>query len=153
LAELVLDTWALTISQDCTHAKALQTLSLLEEIKQGHRITIDHGRTVLTQYFNNTSANSHAGQWLKLILSRSNKIFWRTGKLSNRHESELVNGLGFDRSDLVFVALASEAPDKLLVAEESDYTPEVKAYLSNQLGVAVLTIEEALAAARTLHQS
>ncbi len=150
MAELVLDTWALKISQDCNHAKALQTLSLLEEIKQGHQITLDHGRSVLAQYFNNTPANSHAGQWLKLILSRSNKIFWRTGRLSNRHEVELVEGLGFDTSDLIFVALASEGPDKLLVAEESDYTPEIKEYLADNLGVSVLTIEEALAAVKAL---
>jgi len=84
------------------------------------------------------------------MLSRSNKIYWRTGKLSNKHESELIDGLGFDRSDLVFVALASEGPNKLLVAEESDYTPEVKSYLAKKLGVSVLTIEEALAIAESL---
>ena len=150
MAELVLDTWALKISQDCSHEKALQTLALLEEIRKAHRITIDHGRSVLAEYARNTPANTHAGHWLQLMLSRSNKIYWRTGKLSNKHESELIDGLGFDRSDLVFVALASEGPNKLLVAEESDYTPEVKSYLAKKLGVSVLTIEEALATAESL---
>jgi hypothetical protein len=149
VAEWVLDTWALKIAQDCNHAKSLQVLTLLEQIKQEHRITIDHGRRVLTEYFNNTPGNTHAGQWLKLMLSRSNKLFFRTGRLSNHHESELIDGLKFDRSDLVFVALASEGPDKLLVAEESDYTPEVKQYLASELGISVLTIEEALETARS----
>lgn len=144
MAEWVLDTWALSIAQDCQHPKSLQTLSLLEEIRQKHSITLDHAGLVLTQYKNNTPWNTHAGQWLNLVLSRSNKVTFRTGRLSNRHESELIEELHFDRSDLVFVALASEGPDKLLVAEESDYTPEIKEYLAAELGVSVLTIEEAL---------
>jgi hypothetical protein len=152
VAELVLDTWALKISQDCRHEKALQTLALLEEIRKAHRIAIDHERSVLAEYGRNTPANTHAGQWLKLMLSRSNKIYWRAGKLSNKHETGLVDGLGFDRSDLVFVALASEGPDKLLIAEESDYTPEVRAYLAKELGVSVLSIEEAVASAKALAQ-
>ena len=106
MAEWVLDTWALRITQDCSHPKSLQCLTLLEEIKQKHRIALDHGRQVLTQYFNNTPGNTHAGQWLKLILSRNDKLFFRTGKLSNRHESALIDGLHFDRSDLVLVELA-----------------------------------------------
>jgi hypothetical protein len=150
VAELVLDTWALKISQDPGHEKALQTLALLEEIRKAHRIAIDYGRSVLAEYGRNTPANTHAGQWLKLILSRSDKIYWRAGKLSNKHETKLIDGLGFDRSDVVFVALASEGPDRLLVAEESDYSPEVKLYLSNKLGVSVLTIEEALATVNSL---
>jgi hypothetical protein len=150
VAEWVLDTWALSITQECSHPKSLQTLALLEEIKQKHAITVDHGRLVLGEYFDNTSGNTHAGQWLRLMLSRSNKLYWRTGRLSRHYESELVDGLHFDRSDLVFVALASEGPDKLLVAEESDYTPEIKEYLARELGVSVLTIEEALEMAKSL---
>ncbi len=150
MAEWVLDTWALRIAQDCKHPKSLQTLTLLEEIKQKHRIACDHGRLVLAEYFKNTPGNTHAGQWLNLVLSRSNKIFFRTGKLSNRHESHLIERLNFDRSDLVFVALASEGPDKLLVAEESDYSPEVREYLAAELGVSVLTIENALEVASFL---
>ena len=149
MAEWVLDTWALKITQDCSHPKSLQGLTLLEEIKQKHRIALDHGRQVLTQYFSNTPGNTHAGQWLKLILSRNDKLFFRTGKLSNRHELALIDRLHFDRSDLVFVALAAEGPDKVLVAEESDYTPEVKEYLAGELGVSVLTIEKALESSRS----
>ena len=145
----MLDTWALSIAEECSHPKSLQTLALLEEIKQRHTIALDHGRLVLGQYFDNTSGNTHAGQWLRLMLSRNNKLYWRTGRLSRHHESELVDGLRFDRSDLVFVALASEGPDKLLVAEESDYTPEIKEYLARELGVSVLTVEEALETARS----
>ncbi len=145
----MLDTWALSIAQDCGHEKSLQTLTLLEELKQNHQIAVDHGWLVLTQYFRNVSGKTHAGQWLNLMLSRSNKVYFRTGKLSNQHESELIERLRFDRSDLVFVALASEGPDKFLVAEESDYTPQVKSYLAAELNVSVLTIEEALEIART----
>jgi hypothetical protein len=150
VAEWVLDTWVLQIAQDCNHAKSLQTLSLLEEIKKKHVIAVDHGRRVQTEYFNNTLGRTHAGQWLSLMHSRSGKIYFRSGKLSNRHETELIEGMRFDRSDLVFVALASEGPDKFLVAEESDYSPEIKKHLAQELGVSVLTIEEAEEMARRL---
>jgi hypothetical protein len=144
VAEFVLDTWALQIAQDCRHAKSLATLTLLEEIKQRHVITIDHGREVLREYSNNTAGNTHAGQWLQLMLSRAGKIYWRHGALSNRHETELINELRFDRADLVFVALASQGPNKILVAEESDYTPQIRNYLATELQVQVLAVEEAL---------
>lgn len=150
MAEWVLDTWALKIAQDYNHAKSLHALSLLDEIKQKHTIAIDYRHRVLTEYSNNVPANTHAGQWLNLMLSRGNKLSFRTGKLSSRRESELIDQLHFDRSDLVFVALASEGPDKFLVAEESDYTLEVKRYLASELGVSVLTIEQALETARSL---
>lgn len=150
MAEWVLDTWALRVAQDYRHPKSLQTLALLEEIKQRHRIAIDHGGLVLVEYRNNAPWNTHAGQWLNLILSRSNNVFSRTGKLSRRHESDLLEGLHFDKSDLVFLALASEGPDKFLVAEESDYSAQVREYLAEELGVTVLTIEQALETAKGL---
>ena len=150
MAEWVVDTWALRITQDCRHPKSLQALALLEEIKQKHRIALDHGRLVLGQYSDNAPGNTHAGQWLKLMLSRSDKLYFRTGKLSRRHEDQLLGGLHFDRSDLVFVALASQGPDRILVAEESDYTPQVREYLASELKVSVLTVEEALKTSRAL---
>jgi hypothetical protein len=52
--------------------------------------------------------------------------------------------LGFDPSDLPFVAVCYHTPDKLLVAEGSDYHEAIKEYLKDEMGVQVLTISEAL---------
>ena len=43
-----------------------------------------------------------------------------------------------------FVAVCYHTPDKLLVAEGSDYHEAIKEYLKDEMGVQVLTISEAL---------
>jgi len=64
--------------------------------------------------------------------------------VSSRHEDGLVSILRFDRADLVFVGVASNGPDRLIVSEDSDYSPEVRTYLETNLGVLVLSVREAL---------
>jgi len=120
----------------------------MHEIRCNHRIAIDHAHRILDEYFRHAPADSHAGQWLRTILSRSNKTVFRTGSVPAENRIELVNDLHFDVSDLVFVGTCFEGPDKLLVAEESDYTEAIKAYLLQELGVSVLSVSDALVRAQ-----
>ena len=69
-------------------------------------------------------------------------------KIPSRNRQELLNDLRFDRSDLVFVGVAAEGPDKLIVSEERDYSEQVKDYLTGELGVNVLSVRAALGRAR-----
>jgi len=50
----------------------------------------------------------------------------------------------FDQDDWPFVGVCVKSNDKNLVAEESDYTDEVKNYLINDLGINVLSVQHAL---------
>jgi hypothetical protein len=70
-------------------------------------------------------------------------VFNYSGQLQGNHRLSLQR-LAFDPSDMPFVAVCYRTPDKLLVAEESDYTDAVKAYLSQSMGIQVLTIAQAL---------
>lgn len=142
--EWVIDTWLLEIAQQPLDMRSLDALALLQEIKARHRIAVDHGRRILQQYFKHAPGSSHAGQWLRVVLSKSDKTVWRSGNVPSQNRQDLLGGLRFDPSDLIFVGVAAEGPDRIIVSEESDYSDPVKAYLSSRMGVSVLSIEEAL---------
>lgn len=148
ICEWVLDTWLLEIGQDVRDPRSLEALALLQEIKSRHRIAVDYGRKILREYFDHASGDSHVGQWLRVVVTRSDKVMWRTGNIPSRHRQELREELRFDASDLVFVGVALEGSDRLIVSQESDYSPEVKAYLQDQMGIRVLSVREALERAR-----
>jgi len=146
--EWVLDTWLLETSQDPQNAASLDALALLQEIKSRHRIAVDHGRKILHEYLAHAPGSSHAGQWIKVTLATAGKIVWRTGNVPARNRRHLLKRLHFDPSDLVFVGVAAEGPDRIIVSEDSDYTDDVKAYLADQMRIRVLSVTEALALAR-----
>jgi hypothetical protein len=145
--EWVIDTWLLAIAQNPLDDRSLDAVSLLHELKVGHRIALDHSRNIQREYYRNLDRQSHAAQWLNAMLRRADKTMWRAGCLSQERKRRLIDDLNFDRSDLIFVGVSSEGPDKLLVSEESDYSPEIKAYLLEECGVRVLSIREAIAIA------
>jgi hypothetical protein len=142
--EWVLDTWLLEIAQNPHDPRSLDAVSLLRELKLAHRIGLDHGRGILREYFNHVTPGSHAAQWLKAMLPRADKTVWRAGLMSQRRKDCLIKELKFDRSDLIFVGVSSEGPDRLLVSEDSDYSAEVKGYLLEECGVRVLSVAEAM---------
>lgn len=143
-SEWVLDTWLLEIAQNPADSRSLDALVLLRQILELHRIGVDHGYEILREYFDHVSEDSHVGKWLQLMLSRSDKIMYRAGNVSSRHSKKLLNDLGFDPADMVFVGVAVGGPDKNLVSEESDYSHEVKTYLSTEMGIDVLSVGDAL---------
>src|SRR5712692_4276002 len=112
--EWVLDTWLLEVAQTPSDPRSLDALALLHQIKARHRIAIDHDREIWRQYTKHVQANSHVGVWVRFMIGTSNKIFWRAGRVSSRHEDGLVSILRFDRADLVFVGVASNGPDRLI---------------------------------------
>ena len=142
--EWVLDTWLLMIAQTPSDERSLDAVFLLRQIKLGHRIGLDHGREIVNQYYRNLNKYSHAAEWLGAMLRRADKTMFRTGLLPQDKRDHLTQFLKFDRSDLVFVGVAHEGTDKLLVTEESDYTPEVRRFLLTDCGVRVASIAEAI---------
>jgi len=139
--EWVVDTCVLRISQDPHDPRSLDALALLHLIKASDRLAVDHGRAIVKQYMKHVPPKSHAGQWLKSMLSRADKVIFYPACLCARHRSAL-SALHFDPDDLVFVATASESVDKKLVSEDSDYSQTVMQYLEQNLGIHVLSIKE-----------
>jgi predicted nucleic acid-binding protein len=111
-----------------------------------HKVAVDFEGNIQREYercFNRTKAiNQFPQKWWKRIKD-SSKLTFHSGKLPKKHKDGLLQRLGFDNDDLPFVGVASKTKGKLLVAEESGYTPQVREYLKNDLRVQVMSIEEA----------
>ena len=80
-------------------------------------------------------------EWLRTVTARLAIKF--SGRLAARHATAF-RAMGFDRDDWPFVGVCSRTASRKLVSEDSDYTPEVRDYLSAEFGVSVLSVEEAL---------
>jgi hypothetical protein len=141
--EWVIDTNVLAITGDPKSEKFLDAIGFLDRVRLNHHIALDSQREIEAQYYRNINESTYARTWLSYMASREGKLTWFDGQLSNRHVSALLNRLGFDRDDLVFVAVASKGSSKLLVLEDSDFNEPVTEYLKDELGVTTYQIEDA----------
>ena len=130
---------------DTEHDLYFNVISLLSAIRSSNYfIVVDHDHRILGEYRRNLAPNG----WVAKFLAEFEKQH-RVHSISGTLDSRIANALrdmGFDRDDEVFVAVAHNTPGSRLVAEESDYTARVVAYLATE-GVAVLDCAGAVAAA------
>lgn len=128
-------------------AKALQTHHFLTNIWESpqQKVAVDSEGKIEAEYERCFSdpKNEFQWQWWKYIKWNAKKVVSYPGKLSNEHTNHLIRSLRFHNDDLPFVGVASKTRDKLLVAEESDYTTQVREYLKSELQVRVMSVEEA----------
>ena len=126
---------------DVAHSHTDNTLRLLGSLPiGGDSLAVDYGYVILREYWGNIRPNSAIGRLLRQLF-KNDKILYVSGELASHIERHLT-ALAFDPDDYVFVAVAHNAPDSLLVAEESDYTTDVVSYLFGE-GVSVLDCAEA----------
>lgn len=142
--EWVVDTGVLATTANNQDAQYLNAVGLLNSILSNHHIALDTRSEIQNEYHRNIGNNSYAQRWFQTMISRSDKIMWRDGRLSNRHRNALLNRLSFDRDDLVFVAVASKGISKQLVSKDSDYDEQVNEYMKDELGITTYQIEDAL---------
>ena len=81
------------------------------------------------------------------MASRAGKLTHKYSRLTNLQSTTLRNDLRFDPDDIPYVEVASVTPSGYLVSEESDYTHEICEYLEDQLGISVLTLDDAVSLA------
>ncbi|RMG49111.1 MAG: hypothetical protein D6723_14325 [Acidobacteria bacterium] len=112
-------------------------------IEKKHSVAFDTEGHIQIEYRNclNKTNDTHIRKWYTHVIAKKAVFF--SGQLPKKHKKKLLNQYKFDRSDLPFVAVCQQTGSKLLVSEDSDYTPQVKTYLGDELGIRVLTIEEA----------
>jgi len=138
--EWTIDTWVLyKVNEGDLDAHTF----LIFILKHRHRIVFDQEGHIANEYKRcfQQHNNKFLFKWFE-ALKRHNAIMFYSGKLSQEHKQALLR-MKFDPSDLVFVAVASRSKDKLLVSEDSDYTPAVCNYLKQNLQVQVLKLTEA----------
>lgn len=140
----VLDTWVLATASDPHNSKALDALSLLNEILHKHSVVLDIEGEILNEYKRHlyVSHQTHVKQWWTQMQLKG-KYSFVTSKLNQRPKHHLLNKLSFHSDDIKFVGVASNSKDKLLVSEDSHYTPEVRQYVYKSLRVHVMDLSEA----------
>ncbi len=146
--EWVLDTWVLVKAGDIDFEGWWDAVDLLDEISRRHRLALDTERSIDAEYLRNIKPRTIVARWWTDIQRRTGRTVRYSSTPHKRDSSHLLNRLHFDSSDLKFVAVASKTSSRLLVAEESDYTEEVKNYLLLAMKTRVLTLAEARNLAR-----
>ena len=128
----------------------MPALELLHRIlRKNNYLLLDHEENIEKEYrkcfnfYRNVSPQACKAleKWFADIISKAVKYF--SGILEDRHERALTKRR-FDRDDWAFVAVCARGNDKILVSEESDYSPEVCEYLKTNMGVSVIAIIAAL---------
>jgi len=139
-----LDTYVLYEVADVNLAACTLILMIL---RQRHRVTFDHEGHIQAQYWRcikktrGKPGNELLRKWLGEAVAKLGQRL--SGQLETRHQKALSN-LRFHADDWPFVAVCSKSASKRLVAEESDYTQEIRAYLRSEMAVHVLSIQAAV---------
>lgn len=143
-----IDTWVLYKAAELD----TDAINFLSTVLRHHFICFDHEGHIEGQYesckrrtssrWRDYPGGTLISTWLVDVIRRKARYNY-SGQLQDTHRQYLQD-LAFDPSDMPFVAVCYRTPDKLLVAEESDYTSAVKVYLRERMEIQVLTISEAL---------
>jgi hypothetical protein len=116
---------------------------LLEIMHRSHGVAFDQEGHIEKEYRGclERKRNRLVAKWFKVAVKKLAVLL--SGKLDERHQRALT-GLKLDPDDWPFAAVSSKTAGKKLVSEDSDYTVEVRQYLTHQMGVAVLSAADAL---------
>lgn len=137
----VIDTDVLVRAEDLAIDHGMNIFQMLGRLTDGnHRIVVDYTHQVLGQYYGNLSPTGWVFKILKQLVTRG-QINYVSGNVP-RNLSEGLDSLRFDIDDYVFVGVTSRSADRVLVAEESDYSPDVVRFLSDH-GISVINCSAA----------
>ena len=105
-------------------------------------IVLDHENLIEAEYRPYLYSPSTVAVWWRKMTSYVGKTYRYSSRLDEANRNELLERLHFHADDLKFVGTARNSGSKILVAEESDYSPEVRAYLLEHKGIQVLGVGE-----------
>ncbi len=121
---------------------------LLAVVHKKHPVTFDYDQRIEGQYYECFRSLEAEGRdptllhrWFKAVVD---KLAQRFSRKLTRNQEQALGRLRFDRNDWPFVAVCSRTTTRNLVTEDSDYTQEVKRYLSSEMRVSVLSIQDSL---------
>lgn len=112
-------------------------------------ICVDSGGQITREYRNKLSGRENFEKWYKEVVLDSRY----RGQLAPRHANELTKLGCHQQSDHIFIAVAYESSDKILLTEDSDmgkgpkgqeeYHKKALDYLLNTVGIRVYDASEA----------
>lgn len=126
-------------------------LALLYAIASTRKsVCLDYGQHILNEYRKSLGGREMFEKWYKEV----NVDARFSGRLSTRHTKTLTKLGCHEPSDHVFIAVAIEAPDRVLLTEDSDMGKGIKGqeatpkqildYLTNTLQLRIFDASEAL---------
>ena len=139
----MIDTGVLFRAHEPASEADLDAQAFIQHVRRSHHIALDFQGHITAEYKRNLMRYIPFRLWWDAMW-KLGKIVQRDGILDARPRRYLIENLRFDSDDLPFVAVASKGSSKFLVSVDSDYTPEVREYLANQLGVTTYGISDAL---------
>lgn len=146
MSDWVLDTFVLYEAGNLRD-DAIYILSAIRE--KGVYVVVDFEGHIESEYRRSISrlrqdgaqGYDYVSRWIQYVIAT--RVYRFSGKLSRRHRNHLLDKLEFDINDIPFVAVCSNSLSKRLVAHDSDYDEEVRAYINDKLGVHVLSMTQA----------
>lgn len=147
--EWVIDTWVLYAASDfqvSDRAYTSEHFLAMILLKGQHKVAVDNEGKIEAEYkrcFDNPKNEFQHRWWIHINWMANKVVKSYSGNLNKKDVDHLIKRLHFHDDDLPFVGVASKTKDKLLVAEESDYTPKVRDYLKKNLQIRVMSIYEA----------
>jgi hypothetical protein len=141
-----IDTWVLYEAENENFSSAQFLMSILTK---RDFVLLDFEGNIRDEYYRCIARVKKAkrgrtflvAKWVGIIVSKYAQFY--SGKLSKKIQTDLAN-LQFDVSDWPFVSVASKSKSRRLVSGDSDYSPEVRAYLAKRLKVRVLSTDEGI---------
>lgn len=114
-------------------------------INSPHVLAMDIEGVIQGQYDNLFRRSTlRSAEKLFKHIKNNKRIHFYSNRLSLVVQTRL-RALGFHQDDWAFVGVAASSLDKILIAEESDYSENIKDYLRTDLSVRVLRVKEAIA--------
>ncbi len=137
----VIDTNILIFASNVNEEKYFNAVEFVLDVRKNHSIVIDHKREIVKEYNKKLKNNPFYKKWWKHMISTKGKIAFHDSKIPSYHKNKLEN-LKFHNDDLLFVGVASNSCDKLLVTEDKDdYNKNIRYYLKQNLDINVYFLD------------
>jgi hypothetical protein len=148
MAGFTVDTQILMFGSACSDKpeRVGPALQLMEQMAndEGTCLVLDDEELILEEYHRKLPPASFGRQWLaNLFRSSDSKIEQVRRKHLDRGTQTALQEAHFDNADVKFVRASAASRDRVLVAEESDYSRKVCKILRKRLRVGVVQCEQA----------
>lgn len=144
MKQWVVDTWVIEKCNDFSDDECLYCIKFLVTILDEDVLCLDVECDIEKEYYRYIKSGTFLSRWWYRMVREKGQVYFFSNKLSSKHERYLVDRLGFDRSDIKFVGVASKTKDNLLVSGDSDYNEKICDYLCNELAITVMCPAKAL---------
>ena len=109
------------------------------------QLAIDEQGTIQAEYDLKIGSDRFGKIWLKQMATNARIAKYKKKPVPKGVRVELLDKLHFDPSDIKFVETTSVTPTKRLVAEDDDYSPQVKKLLKKKNVANLYDVESAQA--------